>query len=119
MKTINARSWQVNWTAPTEVESVDFYVANLASDGAGVGSDEYATNSHPVVVIANSHGLIRLYSNKGVLRYFEPSSGSTATIVLPFPSSFAFLSVTYTIAAALIPMSKPSSLAIFLASSKV
>lgn len=47
-KNNNARSWQVNWTAPAEVGPVNFHVTGLASDGTGVGGDEYATNSYSI-----------------------------------------------------------------------
>jgi len=50
-KNNNARSWQVNWTAPTGVDSVTFYVAGLASSGSGVGGDAWAKTSYGVVVI--------------------------------------------------------------------
>jgi len=59
-KNNNARSWQVNWTAPTGVDSVTFYVAGLASNGAGTNGDTWAKTSYGVVVIPEFPGVTLL-----------------------------------------------------------
>lgn len=62
------------------VQLVDMYECELRLEAAYV-----RRLLHDADVGAQTHP-----SYKGVLRYFEPESGSTATSVFPFPSSLAF-----------------------------
>jgi len=56
----NARSWQVNWTAPGGGD-VTFYVAGLAAnDAAGPSGDAWATYSTAVPVIPEFPGVTLL-----------------------------------------------------------
>ena len=62
------------------VQMVDMYECELRLEAAYVRrllhDSNFGAQTHP--------------SYKGVLRYFEPESGNTATSVFLFPSSFAF-----------------------------
>lgn len=75
-KNNNARSWQVNWAAPTEIASINFYVAGLASDGIGLGGDEYSINSYTTE--GPSTGKLPtaqfVYTRRGMIIEFEDQS---------------------------------------------
>jgi hypothetical protein len=53
------RSWMVNWTSPSGIQPVTFYVAGLASDRVGATGDAYAVSTYATVMVPEFPGATR------------------------------------------------------------